>query len=715
MNGHEIVSAALAGLSGDELRRGARRILDRIDGDFDAELAAGIGDVFEATLGGAADSLPAELQGGGPAVAFARARLLSILGRTDEAEKELQACASALPQPDAAVLALGARWRARRGEIAAAARDMQLALHLPVDYAFYVRSERIIDELTSSPKWKPLRRLKVALLGGSTTAFLAPVLRACLFRDRIGAEIYQGPFGAFRQEILDPGSGLHRFAPDCAVIVVNRRDLALPPDGAGASAQAAVAELRGLWRSLQSTVPCRIVQTTYDLPVAGSWGALESTLPGGRRRALAAANAALTAGLPAGVSIVDVDALPLPPGAALASAEEWHRAKQYPSTGALPTLARAIAAHIRAGAGLASKVLALDLDNTLWGGIIGEDGLGGIKIGPPTAVGEAYRELQEHVRDLRTRGVILAVCSKNNPADARAPFESHEGMVLKLEDFGAFVANWQDKATNMAAIARDLALGLDSFVFLDDSPLERSLIRERLPDVVVPEVDGTPWSMLQALRRGMYFETTSLTAEDLARNQSYRAEAAMRAVQESGASLESFLEGLGMVCEHGPVDEVVLQRVTQLVNKTNQFNVTTRRYNEEQVRRMAADSGWWCRWFRLSDRFGDHGLVGVMLARRGTPAWTIDTWLMSCRVLGRRLEEFMCACALAAAAGAGATEMLGEYLPTAKNEIVRDLFARMGFAEIASGRYRFALGESQVPRSPWVRGVAREEGGGPRR
>lgn len=703
MNGQDAVQAALTGLPRGELLRTARRLLDRFGPGFDLEMASTVADALEPALAGA---VPAELAGEGPALAFVRARVLGAAGRAGDAEAQLDACIGTLPRPDATVLAMRARSRARRGDVAGASRDLRLALHLLPGYGFYVRAERVIDKVASASGWER-RKVRIALLGSSTTALLAPVIRAGLFRDRIAAEIHQGSFGAFRQEILDPASALYRFAPEYVVLLVNHRDLALPPDGAGAGAQAGVAELRGLWQTLQSRLSCRIIQANYDVPAAGAWGALESILPGGRRRAIAAANAALTVDLPPGVSVIDVQALPLPSGARLASEEEWHAARQYPAAAALPTLADAVAAHVRAGSGLASKVLVLDLDNTLWGGVIGEDGIGGIRVGPPTAAGEAYRELQEYARDLRSRGVVLAVCSKNNAADARAPFLSHDGMALKLDDFAAFVANWENKATNMAAIAKDLSLGLDSFVFLDDSPLERALVRERLPDVIVPEVDDTPWSMVRALRRGMYFEATRITAEDLERNQSYRANLAIHTAQDSGEPLESFLESLGMVCEHGPVDETVLERVTQLVNKTNQFNVTTRRYNEEQVRRVASDPAWWCHWFRLSDRFGDHGIVGLLFARRGG-AWAIDTWLMSCRVLGRRLEDFMCGCLLAAAAEAGAAEVRGEYLPTAKNEMVRDLFPRMGFEQESRGTYRFAVGRSAPPPSPFIRGVARE-------
>ncbi|MCY2991360.1 MAG: HAD-IIIC family phosphatase [Planctomycetota bacterium] len=340
--------------------------------------------------------------------------------------------------------------------------------------------------------------------------------------------------------------------------------------------------------------------------------------------------------------------------------------------------------------------MVLDLDNTLWGGVIGEDALGSIRVGPPTAEGEGYLELQKYVKELQQRRVLLAVCSKNNLADAELPFRAHDAMHLRLEDFAAFVANWQDKATNLEVIAGDLSLGLDSFVFLDDNPLERALVRARLPQVVVPECGKTPWGMLAALRRGLHFETLTLTPEDRDRHASYRSTSARKSLEMSSASLDDLLR-LEMGAEHGPIDEQTLPRVTQLINKTNQFNLTSRRYTEAQVRSLTQSSNWWGRWFRLADRFGNHGLVGVMLARIEERRWIIDNWLMSCRVLGRKLEDFMLCVLLSAAQERDAIEVLGEYAPTEKNRLVRDLYPKLGFTPVAEDSYHYVLNVAGQP------------------
>jgi FkbH-like protein len=434
-------------------------------------------------------------------------------------------------------------------------------------------------------------------------------------------------------------------------------------------------------------------------------------LPEGRRRVIASSNRALVADLPQRASFLDANAIAAEIGQEYWSAPEWHSAKQYPSSSALPRLADGVCAQCAAALGLTAKVLAVDLDNTLWGGVIGEDLLEGIRVGPPSAEGEGYRELQQYLKDLQQRGVLLAVCSKNNPADAESPFLRHDDMLLKRDDFAAFTANWDDKPTNLRRIAADLSLGLDSFVFLDDNPMERALMRSRLPEVTVPECGQTPWEMLAALRRGLYFETFALTEEDQLRHASYVGNAARAAAEENAPSLESFLSELEMAARHGAVDAQTLPRVAQLINKTNQFNLTTRRYTEDQVAAMASSPDWWCRWFRLADRFGDHGLIGVILARKGPSEWRVDTWLMSCRVLGRQMEDFMCARLLSAAQREGATAVVGEFIPTEKNAVVSGLYGRLGFEACPADHraYVFSLVDRPIRDCRFIRDESMKE------
>ncbi|MFZ1936112.1 MAG: HAD-IIIC family phosphatase [Thermoguttaceae bacterium] len=636
---------------------------------------------------------------------FVRARVLAYRGESARAIDAFQSALRAASVPDADVLLHRARLLARENRFPEAIADLRLALQLFPAYHFFVKCEKLLDRIVASGQWQPRRTAKLAILASSTTALLAPVLRAAGFRRGLKLDVYEGVYGNYRQEILDPQSGFYQFRPDLTVILLNHRDLGLPPAGGERDAREFVARLRELWTILLERNPCHLVQVGFDSPPAGAWGSLEDTLPEGRRRVVASANLAMAADLPQGVSFVDANALSAEVGPGYWSAAEWHAAKQYPSSAALPRLADALCAHCAAALGLSAKVLVVDLDNTLWGGVIGEDLLEGIRIGPSSAEGEGYRELQQYLKELQQRGVLLAVCSKNNPADAELPFRRHDDMLLTLDDFAAFVANWDDKPTNLERIAENLSLGLDSFVFLDDNPMERALIRARLPQVIVPECGETPWEMLAALHRGQYFEAVTLTDEDRLRHAAYAGNAARADAQQNAASLESFFSGLEMAARQGPVDAQTLPRVAQLINKTNQFNLTTRRYTEDQVAAMAASPEWWCRWFRLADRFGDHGLIGVLLARKGTPAWRVDTWLMSCRVLGRQMEDFMCASLLSAAQREGARAVIGQYVPSEKNAVVSDLYPRLRFkASSADGReYVFSLTDRPIPACQFIR------------
>jgi FkbH-like protein len=642
---------------------------------------------------------------------FVRARVLAYRGESARAIDGFQATLQASSVPDADVLLHRARLLARENRFPEAIADLRLALQLFPPYAFFVKCEKLLDRIIASGQWQPRRTAKLAILAGSTTSLLAPVLKAAGFRCSLKLDIYEGVYGNYQQEILDPQSGLYRFKPDVTVILLNHRDLALPPTGGKPQAREFGARLRELWSVLLAHNPCHLVQIGIDSPPGGAWGCLEDMLPEGRRRVIASSNRALVADLPWRASFVNANTIAAEIGRQYWSAAEWHTAKQYPSSATLPRLADVVCAHCAAALGLTAKVLAVDLDNTLWGGVIGEDLLEGIRVGPSSAEGEGYRELQQYLKELQQRGVLLAVCSKNNPADAELPFRRHDDMLLKLDDFAAFEANWDDKPTNLQRIAEDLSLGLDSFVFLDDNPLERALMRSRLPQVAVPECGQTPWEMLAALRRGLYFETVTLTDEDRLRHAAYVGNVARAAAEQSAPSLESFLSGLEMTAHHGPVNAQTLPRVAQLINKTNQFNLTTRRYSEDQVAAMAASPDWWCQWFRLADRFGDHGLIGVLLARKGLCEWRVDTWLMSCRVLGRQMEDFICACLLSAAQEGGASSVVGEYIPSEKNALVSDLYSRLGFEASSADRreYVFSLADRPIRACPFIRDESMKE------
>ena len=572
-----------------------------------------------------------------------------------------------------------------KGNPAEALADLKAAIDGPRSAAFLSKAAALYSRIASRIAPPAVRRFRLALLSSSTTELSAPLLRLLCFRDGMDAEMYVGPFDGYRQDILDPGSKLFAFSPDVVVIATHWRDAHLPAysDDPDAQVERVTEELGRLWRTLLSRLPCRIIQHGFDLPASDPYGHLASASPGGAIRLLRRINDRLLDSAPPSVTVLDAERISGTYGIGeWNDARYWHSMKQHPAAEALPELAGHQVALIRAALGLSKKVLALDLDNTLWGGIIGEDGLGGIALGPPSARGEAFQAFQRHVLALKDRGILLAVCSKNNPDDARLPFLRHDGSVLHLDDFAVFRANWLDKATNLRDIAQALNLGLDSFVFIDDNPVERSLVKKELPEVTVPDLGDDPSDLVAVLERGRYFEALSLSQEDRVRSVSYKENALREDLRLASPSLDAFLAGLGMEAASGPFDEVVLPRVVQLIGKTNQFNLTSRRHSEERLRRMMGSEEYWTRYFRLRDRFGDHGLIGVMIARglqENPGTWEIDTWLMSCRVIGRGMERFMMRTLREAALDRGIRSVRGVFVPSAKNALVADLFPEMGF------------------------------------
>lgn len=331
--------------------------------------------------------------------------------------------------------------------------------------------------------------------------------------------------------------------------------------------------------------------------------------------------------------------------------------------------------------GKAARALILDLDNTLWGGVVGDDGIEGIRIGQGTAEGEVYLAFQKLILDLRQRGIVLAVCSKNNHEIARQPFCQHPDMLLREDHIAVFQANWQDKATNIKAITETLNLSPESFVFVDDNPAERARVRQELPLVHVPEMGDNPAYYPHILTAGGYFEHLPLNADDLERVASYQSNAKRAEIKEKVGNYEEYLNSLRMELTIAPFDEIGRARIAQLVNKSNQFNLTTRRYNMEQITafQKAPDVlGWQV---RLKDMFGDHGMICVVIVKKHSDTWHIDTWLMSCRVLERGVEQAVMNELVKTARQTGTTYITGEYIPTERNAMVADFYEKMRFEQ----------------------------------
>ncbi|NTW69007.1 MAG: HAD-IIIC family phosphatase [Chlorobiaceae bacterium] len=634
------------------------------------------------------------------------ARFLVRQGNYRDAIQLFDALIKSMSKVDPFLLLHLVRLLVRTRQFSRAAYSLKLALSLAPPYSFMVRCEVLLKKILNSDQWQARQTIRLALLGSSTTSFLASVIQALCFRDGIHVVMHEGGFSNFRQDILDPTSTLYAFNPQAVILLLNHRDIGLSPLSQKGTAEKFTEDLRTLWDVLLKRNPCHLIQVGFDLPLYASWGGLEETQPGGRVRMIATINAMLAENLPPSVSFCSMVKVALRLGHQFHSEADWYSSRLYPSPEALPLLADHLTANLRAAFGYSAKVLVLDLDNTLWGGVIGEDGLSGIVIGPPSPEGECHLDLQHYVKELKGRGVLLAVCSKNNLDDAELPFREHDSMILRMDDFVLFIANWQDKASNIQEMATKLSLGLDSFVFLDDNPLERAWVRSRLPDVIVPECGSKPWEMLEALDHGMYFESIVLTEEDAERHKSYQSNIVRQEFETSAATVEEFLSGLEMVAQSGSIDSITLTRSTQLINKTNQFNLTSRRYSEEQIRSKAESPDWWTRWFRLTDKFGDHGLIGVILVKKSGTSWHIDTWLMSCRVLGRHMEKYMLATLLIEAVKEGVTEVFGEYIHTAKNSLVQNMFLDLGFQPgDRSNCFVFHINDLVLPVCEFIRGI----------
>jgi FkbH-like protein len=602
-----------------------------------------------------------------------------------------------------------ARAAAREGDRHRAAVLLRLALQGTPDYDFFLRAETLVRKC--KPAFGCQRKIKIALLGSSTTALLRGVMESLCLRDKLEAEFYEPPFGAYMQELLQPDSELRTFGPEFIVLLLNWRDLGLPNVCENGRASDAVSRVTEAWQAAMDHTSAHIIQPTFVPPAQDAYHVLSSVMSTGRARAIGRINETLLEFAPGRVTLIDSQRIAASTGGPWEDPITWSSAKIYPAPGVLPSVAEHLVSCIRAELGLSRKLLILDLDNTLWGGVVGEDGPDGIRLGPPSAVGERYQEFQRYVKGLGQRGVLLAVASKNNPEDAAEVFRRHQGGVLRLEDFVSFKANWLDKPNTIRQMASELRLGLDSFVFLDDSPAERNAVRQELPEVVVPEISGEPSESIAALERGLYFQAIRLTGEDVARSASYLASAQQEQLRERSGSLDQYLSDLCMRIEHGPVSAATSLRVTQLINKTNQFNLTSRRYTEEEVQRRMVPDNCWFRWYRLRDRFADHGLIGVLLADMLDREWTVDLWLMSCRVIGRGVETFMFRDMVDCARRSGAQRLRAHYIATAKNKLVENLLPRFGFVATANeGEFVLELAVAAVPECTFLQGEIAQVG-----
>lgn len=579
-------------------------------------------------------------------------------------------------------------------DLSGARRAFAAAVWGAPDYAALQKVNRWVRRLDSAGAWAGYQKLRVAYLAQSAPQLIEPVLRAMGFASGLDLEIYSADYNTVDQEILDPRSGLHAFEPEVVILATNYRALNWVEGATEASDWVAdqLTVLQDRWKALSSQFGCPVIQHTLDLPTFDPMGHLAASVPDGKIRLLTSLNAAVAAAAPDSVRLVDVSRLQAQSSAGPWVDERlWLSARQYPAPAQMPGLVSEYMAIIRAKVGRTKKLLILDLDHTLWGGVIGEDGLAGIRVGVESPEAEAHAEFQSYLLALKQRGILLAVCSKNNEADARLPFEAHDGMRLRLDDFVAFKANWEPKSTNIEAIANELNLGLESVVFLDDNPAERLLVRQQLPAVTVPSIGPDPADYIAQLHRGRWFEPWGVTVEDRMRSETYRTEAQRRAVREQAPTIEAYLQSLRMSVVSGTFQLSQLERLSQLTLRTNQFNLSNQRRGVDALKTLMGQEQYRTRGYILKDRFGSSGLAAMWIVDVSDSDWRVDTFLISCRVMGRGLEDYMLNELIAAARQHSVSRILASYVPSPKNGPVKVFLERHNFQALSGDLNTFAI------------------------
>jgi FkbH-like protein len=559
----------------------------------------------------------------------------------------------------------------------------------------------------------PLSPFRLGVVSNSTLDFIVPSLEASALRHGIALTCIQADYGQVLQEVISPDSLLYSETLDAVLIAIDYRYFPLRSSygdvqATATTVQETISHFDSLRNAVRRNSGAISILQTFALPSEPLFGSFDSVLPGTQRQLLTAMNKGLVESV-YGTEDLIVDIASLAENIGLArwhSPAQWNMAKLPFADEFVPVYADYVARVLAALRGKSRRCLILDLDNTLWGGVIGDDGLEGIKVAQGDATGEAYLSVQRMALALRERGVVLAVSSKNNDETARSVFRDHPEMLLREEHLAVFQANWNDKATNIKAIAEELSLGLDAMVFLDDNPAERGLVRKLLPQVAVPELPSDPALYARTLSAAGYFESVTFSQEDAKRADFYQDNARRVSLQKQAGNVDDYLASLNMEIIFQPFDKTGRSRIAQLVNKSNQYNLTTRRYTEAEIGQAEADPNCFTLQVRLTDIFGDNGMISVVICRETEPkVWEIDTWLMSCRVLGRGVQDMVLNEILRHAEANSIDRLLGIYIPSARNQMVENHYPLLGFESVdrqpdGSTRWSLQVLGAEVKKAP---------------
>jgi FkbH-like protein len=533
------------------------------------------------------------------------------------------------------------------------------------------------------------KNIKLAVLGDSATQIYVQALKGYGYEARNHFDIFEADYDQIERQAFDPTSELYEFSPDFIIIFYCTNKLLkkfgkLNTDEKTAFAQHQVKNAEDIYQIITSKIKCKVIFFNFPEINDAVFGNYADKSNASFIYQLRTINYELMnlAQRLKNFFLLDMNILQSQYGHNFITDNKIYiNTDLLFSLDFIPVVAKNTVDIIQSINGVFNKCLIMDLDNTLWGGIIGDDGIENIQIGD-LGIGRAFSDLQLWIKQLKQRGIILAICSKNDEDKAKEPFEKHPDMTLRLEDIAVFVANWNNKADNIRYIQSILNIGFDSMVFLDDNPFERNMVRTNIPGITIPELPEDPAEYLNYLRTLNLFETASFTEEDEQRTLQYQEEANRTIVQQQFTNEADFLKCLEMVSLVQPFNSFNTPRVAQLTQRSNQFNLRTVRYTEEEIQKIAGDKNYITLAFSLRDKFGDYGLISlIILVKKDNQTLFIDTWIMSCRVLKRNMEFFVLNTIMKTAKEAGFMQLQGEYLPTAKNNMVKDHYQNLGFVE----------------------------------
>ena len=548
-----------------------------------------------------------------------------------------------------------------------------------------------------------LQQIKVALLGDSATQLLATSLQGIAVARNYALDLFEAEYNQVERQVLDPTSELHSFNAQITVIFQSTHKFLTAFEAMAPQERTMAAEKRiEFLKDAVSLLQGKIIIYNYpeiDDAVFGSYGnKVETSFVYQTRKLnfllmqLAQENS--------NVFICDLATIQNKFGRDFCfDSSVYTSTEMVLSLDVLPIIAARTMDIIASLQGKFKKCLIMDLDNTLWGGVIGDDGLEGIQLGHGLGIGKAFTELQLWIKQLKERGIILAVCSKNNGQTAKEPFEKHPEMVLKLDDIAVFIANWETKVSNIMQIQSILNISFDSMVFIDDNPFERNIVRENIQGITVPELPEDPADYLEYLYSLNLFETTSYSSNDKDRTKQYQVEAKRVSERQHFHNEDEFLQSLNMISKVEGFTKFLIPRIAQLTQRSNQFNLRTIRYTEQEITDLEANNEYKNFAFSLEDKFGDNGMICVIVMKKtdgkefglDAPALFIDEWLMSCRVLKRGMEHFTLNTLADYAKENGFKYLIGEYIPTQKNSMVKDHYVNLGFSKMQDSENRFVL------------------------